>query len=138
MNANDGQVSPFDSGNDSENPPIISVIIIIDEKKINEKEVLDGRSDEIESSYDAIKTSDVQRMITKRHSVNFRSFCEIRGIVLNIASPNIIPVNNEKMNGYTVGIGAYELTAMLVTGAKDCADVPTPIIGNNGIEKIEF
>ena len=38
MNAKDGQVSPFDSGNVSENPPIMSVIIIIDEKKIGSHE----------------------------------------------------------------------------------------------------
>ncbi len=134
MKAKDGHVSPLDSGNVSENPPIMSEIIIIDEKKINENVVLKGKIDEIESSYDTRITSRVQRIITNRDSLIVRFFSKINGIDLNIASPNIIPIINEKMNGYIVGIGAYELTAILVTGAKDCAEVPTPIIGNNGIE----
>ena len=134
MNAKDGQVSPLDSGNVSENPPIMSVIIIIDEKKINEKVVLKGKSDEIESSYDTIRTSIVQRIIANRNSFIVSFFSKINGIDFNIASPNIMPIINEKINGYTVGIGAYELTTLSVTGAKACAEVPTPIIGNSGIE----
>ena len=134
MNAKDGQVSPLDSGNVSENPPIISEIIIIEEKKINEKAVLKGRSDEIESSYDTRKTSIVQRIITNRDSFMVSFFSIINGIDRNITSPNNRPIINEKTKGYTVGSGACELTIISVTGAKDCAEVPTPIIGNKGIE----
>ena len=134
VNAKDGQVSPLDSGNVSENPPIISVIIIIEERKINEKTVLNGESDEIESLYDTRKTSTVQRIVANRDSFTVSFFSKINGIDLNITSPNIIPIINEKINGYTVGIGAYGLTIESVTGAKDCAEVPTPIIGNNGTE----
>tara|TARA_B100000287_G_C20353597_1_gene670853 strand:- start:29 stop:271 length:243 start_codon:yes stop_codon:yes gene_type:complete len=66
VNAKDGHVSPCDSGNVSETPPIISLSIIIDEKNIKDNAVLMGDNDEIESLIDMIIVIKIQRRTTKR------------------------------------------------------------------------
>ena len=99
VNAKDGHVSPCDSGNVSETPPIISLSIIIDEKNIKDNAVLMGDNDEIESLIDMIIVIKIQRRTTKREWNIEIFFAEIKGTVLIIHSANKIPENNEKMRG---------------------------------------
>lgn len=76
VNAKDAHVSPLDSENVSDTPPIMSAIIINDEKKIKDNAASLGDNEEMESLKETTRMTSTQRIITKRAFRKLISFAK--------------------------------------------------------------
>ena len=66
VNAKEAHVSPLDSENVSDTPPIMSATIINDEKKMKDNAESLGDNEEMESLKETTRMTSTQRIITKR------------------------------------------------------------------------